>query len=87
MEALSFLLLVLIAMPLKYFFGFPEAVKYVGWAHGLLFVVYAGALVFIGIDKSWPFWKMLVLFLAAFLPLGPVAAERWLKGWANIESE
>ena len=39
-EGISFLVLLLIAMPLKYFLNFPQAVKYVGWLHGALFVAY-----------------------------------------------
>jgi hypothetical protein len=39
-EGLSFLILLGIAMPLKYFFGLPETVRVVGMAHGLLFVLY-----------------------------------------------
>ena len=35
-EGISFLLLLFIAMPLKYAAGMPEGVTYVGWAHGLL---------------------------------------------------
>ena len=37
-EAISYLILLLIAMPLKYIFDIPEAVKYMGWVHGWLFV-------------------------------------------------
>lgn len=40
LEALSFLILLLIAMPLKYIWGQPEAVKIVGSAHGGLFLLY-----------------------------------------------
>jgi integral membrane protein len=39
-EGISFLVLLIIAMPLKYFYNQPLAVKYVGWAHGALFVAY-----------------------------------------------
>ncbi|MCZ8134288.1 MAG: DUF3817 domain-containing protein, partial [Algoriphagus sp.] len=37
-EGLSFLILLGIAMPLKYMFDMPLAVTYVGWAHGILFI-------------------------------------------------
>ena len=40
MEGLSFLLLMGVAMPLKYFAGMPAAVKWTGWIHGILFIVY-----------------------------------------------
>jgi integral membrane protein len=45
-EGISFLILLLIAMPLKYTFQITEPVKYVGWAHGVLFVLYCILLYF-----------------------------------------
>jgi integral membrane protein len=39
-EGVSFLVLLLIAMPLKYAFDLPLAVRIVGMAHGLLFIAY-----------------------------------------------
>jgi hypothetical protein len=40
-EGISFLVLLCIAMPLKYFFQQPMAVKIFGWAHGVLFVAFS----------------------------------------------
>ena len=42
LEAISFLLLLGIAMPLKYAFGQPEMVRIVGMAHGVLWILYVG---------------------------------------------
>jgi len=39
-EGISFLVLILIAMPLKYYFNQPMAVKIIGWLHGLLFIAF-----------------------------------------------
>jgi hypothetical protein len=44
-EGISYLVLLFIAMPLKYFADLPKAVTYVGWAHGLLFVMFILAFV------------------------------------------
>lgn len=38
LEGISWLFLLLIAMPLKYFAKIPEVVLYAGWVHGLLFI-------------------------------------------------
>ncbi len=38
LEGTSFLLLLCIAMPLKYMLDIPEGVKYIGMAHGILFI-------------------------------------------------
>lgn len=77
-EAISFLVLLLIAMPLKYVVDEPLAVKYTGWAHGLLFVLYMAALAYVGLGRRWRFGKMALLFLAAFVPGGPFIAEHKL---------
>ena len=39
-EGISYLLLLGVAMPMKYYFEIPMAVKIVGMAHGVLFVAY-----------------------------------------------
>ena len=44
LEGLSFVLLLFVAMPLKYWAGLPLAVRIVGMVHGLLFVLFIGAL-------------------------------------------
>ncbi|MCG5052947.1 MAG: DUF3817 domain-containing protein [Myxococcales bacterium] len=78
-EGLSFLVLLLIAMPLKYAAGMPLAVKYVGWVHGALFVAYVVAL---GQATSAMMWRPLTavaLFVAAVVPGGTFVADRWLK--------
>jgi integral membrane protein len=78
-EGISFLVLLLIAMPLKYFLHFPQAVKYVGWVHGALFVtyIYFALNVFTGLKK--PFVWLIKAGVAAFLPLGTFVFDRQLK--------
>lgn len=43
-EGISYLLLLFVAMPLKYGFGMDLAVRIVGMAHGVLFVAYVATL-------------------------------------------
>jgi integral membrane protein len=38
-EGISYILLLAIGMPLKYGFDLPLVVKYMGWAHGILFIL------------------------------------------------
>lgn len=78
-EAVSWLLLLLVAMPLKYIWHNPLPVKYVGWVHGLLFIAYVAQLFNVGADKRWPIKKMALGFLAAFLPFGTLVFDRQLK--------
>ena len=48
-EGISYLLLVFIAMPLKYMFDYPLAVKIVGMGHGVLFILFFGVATFVGV--------------------------------------
>jgi integral membrane protein len=79
-EAVSWLLLLLIAMPLKYIWHNPMPVKYVGWAHGLLFMAYIAQLIWAAAAQRWAFKKTAAGFLAAFLPFGTLIFDRQLKG-------
>ncbi len=78
-EGISFLILLLIAMPLKYFFDFPQAVKIFGWVHGALFVTYVWLAfeVFGTCKKSFGWFAK--SFIAAFLPLGTFYTDKELK--------
>jgi integral membrane protein len=69
-EGVSFLILLFIAMPLKYIFEIPEAVKIVGMLHGLLFVAFGIMLIYLWILLSWSFLKTLKLFILSFIPFG-----------------
>ncbi|HST58697.1 MAG TPA: DUF3817 domain-containing protein, partial [Longimicrobium sp.] len=54
LEGASFLLLLGVAMPLKYLAGQPEMVRVVGSAHGLLFVLYVAAVLEVSVRMRWP---------------------------------
>ena len=71
-ESISFLALVLIAMPLKYMAGRPEAVQIIGAAHGALWVLYILALVIVWNERKWPFWVAALGVIASMIPLGPL---------------
>ena len=79
LEGISYLVLLGIAMPLKYFMDMPEAVKYTGWAHGLLFVAYMFLLINVAIQYNWKFSRIVLVFLASLLPFAPFIVDRKLK--------
>lgn len=79
LEGISYLLLLFIAMPLKYFADMPEAVKYTGWAHGVLFVLYAALLVLCWHTYNWKFGKAALVFIASLLPFAPFIVDKRLK--------
>lgn len=74
-EGSSFLVLLGVAMPLKYLAGRPEAVQVVGWIHGILFVLYVAALASARSARGWDLARTARLFVAAFLPFGPFVAD------------
>lgn len=78
LEGVSFLVLLFIAMPLKYGLNLPIAVTIVGWAHGVLFVLYLYFLLQVWIDEKWRFGKVLLAFTGALIPFGPWIVEKRL---------
>lgn len=78
-EGISFLVLLLIAMPIKYYMGIPEVVKYVGWIHGVLFMAYVVA-VFVAIRAmQWNWFGVLVALGASLVPVGTFVLDKQLK--------
>lgn len=77
-EGISFLLLLGVAMPLKYGMGIDMAVKIVGWAHGLLFIGLALLVLLAWLDKALPFRHAFLMMVAALLPFGPFVIDRRL---------
>lgn len=78
-EGVSYILLLFIAMPLKYFFQQPAAVKYVGWIHGILFIAYVAWLLTCMARYKWSFKRVAFFFIASLLPFVPFVVERQLK--------
>lgn len=83
LEATSFLVLLGIAMPLKYLADMPLAVKVVGWAHGVLFIWFVVALWRAKQRASLSTLHALMIFIAALLPFGPFVIDRRLEREAN----
>lgn len=78
-EGISYLVLLGIAMPLKYVAEIPEPVKYVGWAHGLLFILFGLLLLQVWVVKKWSFGKVCLAFIASLVPFGTFWLDRKLK--------
>ncbi|MDB5264148.1 MAG: rane protein [Adhaeribacter sp.] len=79
LEGISYLVLLLIAMPLKYLADMPLMVKYVGWAHGVLFVLYGLALLQVWMVYRWSFLRVVWAFILSFIPLGTFWLDRQLR--------
>jgi integral membrane protein len=72
-EGVSYLLLLLVAMPLKYVWGIPSAVKWVGLIHGVLFIALAASVLLAMVLAALPFKTACVVGVASLLPAGPPA--------------
>ena len=83
LEGGSFLLLLGIAMPLKYLAGLPMAVKVVGWAHGVLFMVFLYALLQVMLKTQWSLARCALVFVASVVPFGPFLLDRKMREWGN----
>jgi integral membrane protein len=80
-EAVSYLILLGVAMPLKYFAGMPMAVRIVGSLHGLLFVVLCVALLGAMLKAKWSVARVAAVFAASFVPLVPFWLDRRMREW------
>jgi len=78
-EGISFLVLLLIAMPMKYKFGNPEPVRYTGSAHGFLFVIYVLAALRTAYIVKWNYKRTLLFIAASFLPLATLILDSNLR--------
>lgn len=79
-EGISWLTLLLVAMPLKYAAGVPEAVSAVGMIHGVLFVWFFFELAVVHLQLQWPMGLTATVGISAVLPFGFLWIDRRLKG-------
>lgn len=76
MDGLSFLVLIGIAMPLKYVAGDPTFVRYVGMTHGVLFILFVASLFHASMRYQWALKFSLFCFACSLIPFAPF----WLDG-------
>jgi len=80
-EGYSYLLLLFIAMPLKYILGFAVAVKIAGMLHGILFIAFIALLVQAWMDVKWSFGETIVFFIASLIPFGTFFTKKRIKNY------
>ena len=75
-EGWSFVILLFVAMPLKYIFHEPAAVSVVGMAHGVLFLALCAAALQAQVNEDgWPLKRTAIIVIGALLPFGPFIVE------------
>ena len=80
-EGYSYLVLLFIAMPLKYYFGMPEFVKIAGMIHGILFVAFFFLLVEAWAVAKWRFSENIIFFTASLIPFGTFYTKNRIKNY------
>jgi integral membrane protein len=77
LEGISLLVLLFIAVPLKYMFSYPEGSELVGPIHGVLFLLFIVLTIIVATEQNWKFlgttWKVL---LASFVPFGTFYVDK-----------
>jgi integral membrane protein len=68
-------------MPLKYIADQPLAVRYVGMAHGLLWLTLCVVLAAVAWRLRWSFGRSMAVFVSSLLPFGFLVMDRRLTTW------
>ncbi|WP_295834568.1 DUF3817 domain-containing protein [uncultured Winogradskyella sp.] len=76
LEGISYLLLLFVAVPIKYLNGDPQYVKLLGMPHGLLFVAYIVLAIWLKPDFKWSKKDFIIVLLASVIPFGTFYVEK-----------
>lgn len=76
LEGVSYILLLFIATPIKYFVGDPQYVKLLGMPHGILFIAYLAFAFLFKNDLSWNRKQFIEVLLASIIPFGTFYIDR-----------
>ena len=76
LEGWSYIILVLVAMPLKYVFSNPILIRPVGMIHGVLFVGYILLVLLCMWQYKWSIWKGFLVFFISLVPFGTFIWKR-----------
>lgn len=70
LEGISYILLLGIAVPIKYVYKDPTYVKVLGMPHGLLFIAYIILAIMLSSKLKWNNKTLLIVLLASIIPFG-----------------
>ncbi|MFL2643025.1 MAG: DUF3817 domain-containing protein [Flavobacteriales bacterium] len=75
-EGVSYILLLFIAVPIKYIFHDPTYVKLLGMPHGILFMIYIIFSFIVNIKLKWNIKELFIILIASLVPLGTFYVDR-----------
>jgi integral membrane protein len=78
LEGISFLLLIGVGMPLKYYFETPTPNLYIGMTHGILFIAYCLWVIIVKAELRWSLLNAFWALAASLLPFGTFVADKML---------
>ena len=84
-DAITYVVLVGVAMPLKYAADMPMAVRVVGMVHGIVWMLLMCQLMRARFEADWPSSRIWILSIAALLPVVPFFLDRTVKNWIANE--
>ena len=88
LEGISLLVLLFVAVPLKYAFGQPFLTRSMGTIHGALFLLFVFNTISVGVEQNWKFkettWKVL---LACVIPFGTFYIDARILSKINVISQ
>ncbi len=76
LEGVSYILLLFIAVPLKYWGGDEQYVKLLGMPHGLLFVAYVVFAFLIKENEKWNKVEFFIVLICSIVPFGTFYVDR-----------
>lgn len=76
LEGVSYLLLLFIATPVKYFGDDESYVRMLGMPHGILFMVYIILAIMLKAPEKWNGKTFIIVLLASILPFGTFYVDR-----------
>lgn len=80
-EGYSYIILLFVAMPMKYIWGFPLAVKIAGMTHGILFILFCLLLVEAWKKTNWSHKENALFFVASLVPFGTFYTKSRIKAY------
>ena len=76
LEGTSYILLLFIAVPIKYYLNDPTYVKILGMPHGILFIVYLIFAVIFKFKKKWNLFGFFIISAASLIPFGTFYVDK-----------
>ena len=83
-EGWSYIILLFIAMPMKYIWGIAIATKIVGMIHGILFIWFLLALYNAANETKWGIKFSIIAFISSLIPFGTFFLDKKLSPLDNM---